>query len=77
MALLVVGLLVYTLTTEKSREYGIVKAVGGTNFYLYKIVLFQALAVSLLGFLIGAAVSFPAISLLQYFVPEFVVLVTP
>lgn len=77
VGLLVVGLLVYTLTIEKSREYGIVKAVGATNFYLYKIVLFQALAVSMLGFLTGAIASAPAISLMQYFVPEFVVLVTP
>lgn len=77
VALLVVGLLVYTLTIEKSREYGIVKAVGATNFYLYKIVLFQALVVSMLGFLIGVIASLPAISLMQYFVPEFVVLVTP
>lgn len=31
----------------------------------------------MLGFLIGAIVSLPAISLMQYFVPEFAVLVTP
>ncbi len=77
VGVLVVGLLVYTLTIEKSREYGIVKAIGGTNAYLYRIVLFQAMVVAMLGFAVGVAVSVPAISLLRRVVPEFVVIITP
>jgi len=73
----VVGLLVYTLTIEKSWEYGVLKAVGATNFYLYKIVLFQSLFVSILGFTIGAIISRPVISLIQNFVPEFVITFMP
>lgn len=72
-----VGLLVYTMTIEKSKEYGIARAIGATNYYLYKIVLFQSLAISLAGFVIGTLVSFPAIALIQYLVPEFVVIITP
>ncbi|MFQ5885270.1 MAG: ABC transporter permease [Thermoplasmata archaeon] len=76
VGILIIGLLVYTLTIEKSKEYGILKAVGATNLYLYKIVLFQALIISMLGFLVGVIVSIPAIYLIQTSVPEFTVLVT-
>ncbi|MBI4268111.1 MAG: ABC transporter permease [Chloroflexi bacterium] len=77
VGVLVVGLLVYTMTIEKTREYGIVRAIGATNRYLYRIVLFQAMTVSVLGFLVGTLVSFPAISLMRYLVPELVVIITP
>ncbi|OGO32717.1 MAG: hypothetical protein A2Z29_07850 [Chloroflexi bacterium RBG_16_56_11] len=77
VGILVVGLLVYTMTIEKSREYGVVRAIGAPNFYLYKIVLFQALTISVLGFVIGAAISPPLISFMQYLVPEFVSVMTP
>ncbi|OGO41838.1 MAG: hypothetical protein A2137_07165 [Chloroflexi bacterium RBG_16_58_8] len=77
VGILVVGLLVYTMTIEKSREYGVVRAIGAPNFYLYKIVLFQALTISVLGFIIGAAISPPLISLMRSVVPEFISLITP
>ncbi len=77
VGVLVVGLLVYTMTIEKSKEYGIARAIGATNLYLYKIVLFQSMAISLVGFVIGTLVSYPLISLIRYLVPEFVVLITP
>lgn len=77
VGIMVVGLLVYTMTIEKSREYGVVRAIGAPNFYLYKIVLFQAMTISVLGFIIGAAISPPVISFMQYLVPEFVSAITP
>lgn len=76
VGILVVGLLVYTMTIEKSREYGVVRAIGASNAYLYRIVLFQALAVSVAGFAVGAALSPPLISLMQKLVPEFVSVIT-
>ncbi|MGI2336226.1 MAG: ABC transporter permease [Dehalogenimonas sp.] len=77
VGVLVVGLLVYTMTIEKSREYGIVRAIGGTNGYLYRIVLYQSMAVSVAGYVIGAAVSVPLIAGLKMLVPELVVTITP
>ncbi|MBI2860345.1 MAG: ABC transporter permease [Chloroflexi bacterium] len=77
VGVLVVGLLVYTMTIEKSREYGILRAIGAGNLYLYRIVLFQSLTVSILGFVIGAAISPPLMSGMQYLVPEFVSTITP
>ncbi len=76
VGILIIGLLVHTLTIEKSKEYGLLKAVGATDGYLYKIVLFQAMILSMLGFVAGVMVSIPAIYLIQSMVPEFAVLVT-
>jgi hypothetical protein len=49
----VAGLTIYTATIEKSREYGILKAEGFTNGYLYRVVFEQSL-VGHTGFVIGA-----------------------
>ena len=70
---LVIGLLIYMLTLEKSKEYGIIKAIGATNLYLYKIVLIQALLISFIGYIIGSLVSIPLIILIQNAVPEFMI----
>ncbi len=73
----VIGVLLYSLTMDKAKEYGILKAVGATNLQVYRVVLEQAIIVSLLGFAAGAAVIPPLISVLQVFVPEFIVSITP
>ncbi len=73
VGILSVGLLIYMLTLEKSREYGIIKAIGASNGYLYRIVLVQALAIAVVEFGLGVAISYPLVSLIQNNVPEFVV----
>ena len=55
VGLSVAGLTIYTATVEKSREYGILKAEGFTNGFLYQVVLVQSLVTSALGFLLGAS----------------------
>ncbi len=72
VGVLVIGLLLYTLTIEKTREYGILKAVGATNFFLYKIAVFQALIISLLGFIIAILLFNPTMYVIQRFMPEFI-----
>ncbi|MBU6389489.1 FtsX-like permease family protein [Patescibacteria group bacterium] len=54
----VVGLTIYTATVDKSREFGILKAIGLSNRQLYGTMLVQSLAVTALGLLIGATLSF-------------------
>jgi len=73
VGVLSVGLLIYMLTLERSREYGIIKAIGGSNGYLYRIVLLQSVLISVVGFALGVGISFPLVSLIQNNVPEFVV----
>lgn len=77
VGVLVVGLLVYSMTIEKSREYGVARAIGASNYYLYKIVLFQAITVSVVGFIIGTAVSPLLTSFMQFLIPEFISVITP
>ena len=71
----VAALTIYTATVEKAREYGILKAVGFTNGYLYRVVFEQSLITGLLGFLLGAGLTVVLAPLTQNLVPQFVVLI--
>ena len=75
VGLAVAGLTIYTATVEKSREYGILKAVGFTNGYLYRVVFEQSLVTGLLGFLLGAGLSILLGPFAQDMVPQFVVFI--
>jgi len=50
---MIVGLIIYTATVERQREYGVMKAIGVKNRVLYRVVLAQALFASLSGALLG------------------------
>jgi putative ABC transport system permease protein len=75
VGLAVAALTIYTATVEKAREYGILKAVGFGNGYLYRVVFEQSLITGLLGFVIGAGLTVVAGPMTQDLVPQFVVLV--
>lgn len=49
----VIGLTIYTATIEKSREYGVLKAIGYNNGQLFGIAFVQSLIASIVGFLLG------------------------
>jgi putative ABC transport system permease protein len=69
------GLLIYTATIEKAREFGILKAVGFTNRYLYGMVVQQSLITGMFGFMIGVVLNLAIGSFAEDLVPQFVVLV--
>jgi putative ABC transport system permease protein len=50
---MIVGLIIYTATVERQREYGVIKAIGGKNRFLYQVVVTQALFASIAGSLLG------------------------
>jgi putative ABC transport system permease protein len=75
VGLAVAGLTIYTATIEKSREYGILKAEGFTNPYLYRVVFEQSLVTGALGFLVGAGLTLFVAPFAQDSVPQFVVFV--
>jgi len=75
VGLAVAGLTIYTATVEKSREYGILKAEGFTNRFLYRVVLEQSVVTSLMGFVLGAGATIIVGPLAQGLVPQFVVLI--
>jgi putative ABC transport system permease protein len=50
---MIVGLIIYTATVERQREYGVIKAIGGKNRFLYQVVVTQALFASIAGSFLG------------------------
>lgn len=72
VGIMVVGLTIVTSTIEKSREYGVLKAIGINDRQLYQIVLIQALITSSFGFATGVVAATLLASLAAQFVPEFV-----
>lgn len=75
VGLVVAALTIYTATVEKAREYGILKAVGFSNGYLYRVVFEQSLVTGLLGFLLGVGLTVVVGPLTQEVVPQFVVFI--
>jgi putative ABC transport system permease protein len=70
---LVVGLVIYTATAEKRREYGVLKALGARNGTLYRTVALQALLTTAAGVLIGVLFAFGGARLIMALRPQFLV----
>lgn len=74
---LVVGLILYTATVERRREYGVLKAIGGRNAVLYRVTAIQALIVAAAGSLLGVLLTVGAGQLVTTLRPEFLVALEP
>lgn len=74
---LVVGLVVYTATVEKQREFGLIKAVGARNRYLYRVVAIQALFAALAGALAGLPLALGVAWLIMQLRPQFLIAIEP
>lgn len=57
---LVVMLAMYTTITERTREIGVLKALGASRGYIVGVIEKEALMISLLGLVVGFVVSFVA-----------------
>ena len=68
----VIGLTIYTSTIEKSREFGVIKAIGGSNFQIYRIIFEQALIAGVVGYFIGVGLTFLLLGIIPDLVPTFV-----
>ncbi len=71
----ITGLTIYNATVEKAREYGILKAIGFDNRYLFRLVLEQSLVTGLLGFIIGVGLTVLAARFVTNLVPQFVTVI--
>jgi putative ABC transport system permease protein len=69
---IIIGLIIYTATLEKSREYGVLKAIGFSNRRLYALVFQQALLAATAGFLLGCGLGVILGPAIERFVPVFV-----
>lgn len=68
----VIGLTIYTATVEKSREFGVLKALGASNMQIYRIIFEQALVSGFLGYLLGILLTKIVITIIPIFVAVFV-----
>jgi putative ABC transport system permease protein len=68
----VIALTTYTATVEKARDFAVLKAVGASNRFVYRIVVEQSLIVGVLGAAIGVGASILAATVIKRGVPEFV-----
>ncbi len=67
----VVGLTIYTATIERTREFGVMKAVGAGAGFLYRVVLAQAAMLTAGGFALGLVGALAVARLASEAVPEF------
>ncbi|MBI3764012.1 MAG: ABC transporter permease [Chloroflexi bacterium] len=74
---LVVGLVIYTATVERQREYGVLKAIGARNGVLYRLVATQALIAALSGAVIGVGLAYGASELIMALRPQFLIVLEP
>lgn len=74
---IIIGLIIYTATVEKSREYGVLKAIGFSNRKLYAVVFQQSLLAATAGFLLGVVLSVALGPAIERIVPVFVTDIRP
>lgn len=77
VGVLVVGLVIYTATIERRREYGALKAIGMRNRTLYQLVTSQALLAAVAGGLLGVALAFGLAAMLVALRPQFPLVIEP
>ena len=74
---LVVGLVLYSATVERRREYGVLKAIGSRARTLYGLALTQALIVTVAGAALGLALAVVEAQLVMQLRPQFLVTFEP
>ena len=74
---MIVGLIIYTATVERQREYGVIKAIGAKNRYLYQIVVTQALFASIAGSALGILLANGAAQWIMSVRPQFLIVFDP
>ena len=74
---MIVGLVIYTATVERQREYGVIKAIGGKNRFLYRVVLTQAFFASIAGSTAGILMANGAAQWIMNVRPQFLIVFDP
>lgn len=77
VAILVVGLAVYSSTAERAREYATLKALGLGTPALFRLVGVQAGALALVGTALGAALAATTARGVTSFAPKYLIVIGP
>lgn len=72
---LLVGLTIYSLTVERVREYGVLKAIGMGNRRLYGVIMRQALVAAAVGVVASLPLTLLVAAAIQATWPQFLVVV--
>jgi putative ABC transport system permease protein len=57
VGVVVVAQTIYSATVDHLKEYGTLKAMGATNFYLYRVIIAQAVTSGIVGYIFGMSIS--------------------
>ena len=74
---MIVGLISYTATVERQRDYGVLKAIGAKNRVLYRVVVTQSVVAAVTGAAFGVVVANAAVRMIMRFRPQFLVVIEP
>jgi putative ABC transport system permease protein len=74
---MIVGLVIYTITVERQREYGVIKAIGAANWVLYQVVLAQAMAAASAGAIFGVLMAYGLSRWIMTVRPQFLIVFDP
>lgn len=74
---LIVGMVIYSATIERQREYGVLKAMGAHTGMLYRTVVMQALVVASVGALLGIGLAAGMAQLIMVLRPQFLIVFEP
>ena len=77
VGVLVVGLVLYSATIERRREYGVLKAIGSGSRTLYGVALTQALIVTAAGAVVGLSLAWLEAQLVMELRPQFFIAFEP
>lgn len=73
----ILGMVIYTATVERTREYGVLKAVGAKNRDLYWLVTQQGLVTAVLGAAAGIGLAWLAARVIMDNSPTFLIVLEP
>jgi putative ABC transport system permease protein len=73
----ILGMIIYTATVERMKEYGVLKAVGAQNRHLYGLVAQQALFTAAVGASLGAGLAWLVGAWIPGIAPQFLVVLRP
>ncbi|MEX0750201.1 MAG: FtsX-like permease family protein [Dehalococcoidia bacterium] len=73
----ITSLTIYTATVERTREFGIMKAVGFNNYDLYKLVIIQSFITGSVGFVFGVALTLLMSRFVDRLAAQFILYVRP
>ena len=57
VGVVIVAQTIYAATVDHIREYGTLKAMGATNFYLYRIIITQSVLSGVMAYAVGIAIA--------------------